>query len=111
MDKQTEKNQLDSTVLYTTAEIQLATGLGRGTITNRAKTLGFLRDGMGYTADEVYQIITRPLMIHRRNEANAIELRETLNEKLKEDDLPMAIVERDGEWNMEYWRRGRKCST
>lgn len=94
--------------LYSTAEIMLATGLPRGTITNRAKKFGFDRTGMGYTAEQVLAIITMPMQIHRKSESMAVELRETLNEMLKQLDMPMAIVPKgDGEYMVEYWRRGK----
>lgn len=91
--------------LYTTAEITLATGLQRGTITNRAKRLGFERTGFGYTADQVLAIITQPLVSHRKSEAAAMELRERLNGMIREAGYPMSIVSRkDGEWTIERHR-------
>lgn len=93
--------------LYTTAEIMLATGLGRGTITNRALRLGYERNGKGYTVDQVIQIITVPLQIHRKSEAAAMELREKLNERFQKDDISMAIVRLDGDWKLEY-RNGKQ---
>lgn len=88
--------------LYTTAEIMLATGLQRGTVTNRALKLGFERNGVGYTAMQVLQIITQPLEIHRRNEENAMELRERLNRMITEGELPMAIVQKNGKTGIEF---------
>lgn len=88
--------------LYTTAEIMLATGLQRGTVTNRAHTLGFERNGQGYTAQQVLQIVTMPLQRHRKSEEAAIELRERLNRMIEDNGIPMAIVQnRKGEWTME----------
>ena len=88
--------------LYTTAEIMLATGLQRGTITNRAVRLGFKRNGTGYTAEQIFQIVTVPLQIHRKSEENALELRERLNEMIAENNIPMWIVQdRNGQWTME----------
>lgn len=94
--------------LYTTAEIMLATGLQRGTITNRAFTLGFERNGKGYTAQQVLQIVTMPLQRHRKSEEAAIELRERLNKMIVENGIPMAIVQnRKGEWTMEMMENRR----
>lgn len=94
---------MEDAKLYTTAEIMLATGLPRGTITNRAKALGFDRTGMGYTADQVVAMIMRPMHLHRRDEKNADELRGVLNERLKEMGAPMQIVPRaDGSYTMQY---------
>lgn len=81
--------------LYTTAEIMLATGLPRGTVTSRAKLLHYERNGLGYTADQVYEIITYPLQLHRKNEERAKNLRDRLNEMLKENGAGMEIV-KDG---------------
>lgn len=92
--------------LYTTAEIMLATGLQRGTITNRAARLGFKRSGTGYTAEQIFKIVTVPLQIHRKSEENALELRERLNEMIAENNIPMGIVRnRDGQWALEV-RKG-----
>ena len=89
--------------LYSTAEIMLATGVGRGTVTNRAKKLGFKRDGKGYTAEQAFQIVTLPLMSHRKSEESAMELRDTLNQMIEEKGVPMCIVQnKKGEWQMEY---------
>ncbi len=88
--------------LYTTAEIMLATGLQRGTVTNRAKRLGFERTGFGYTADQVLAIITQPLTSHRKSEAAAMELRERLNGMIRDAGYPMSIVSnKDGAWTIE----------
>lgn len=88
--------------LYTTAEIMLATGLQRGTITNRAVRLGFKRNGTGYTSEQIFKIVTVPLQIHRKSEENALELRERLNEMIAENNIPMGIVRnRDGQWALE----------
>lgn len=93
--------------LYTTAEIMLATGLQRGTITNRAVRLGFNRNGTGYTAEQIFQIVTVPLQVHRKSEENALELRERLNSMIADSNLPMGIVQnRDGQWTMEIRNRG-----
>ena len=89
--------------LYTTAEIMLATGLGRGTITNRAKKLGFKRNGIGYTVEQIIAILSVPLQIHRKSEETAMQLRETLNERFAAENIPMAIVNsKNGEWSLEY---------
>lgn len=89
--------------LFTTAEIMLATGLGRGTITNRARKLGFERNGVGYTSVQVLKIVTQPLEIHRKSEENAMELRENLNQMFEENGLPMAIVrKKNGQANIEF---------
>ena len=53
--------------LYTTAEIMLATGLQRGTIANRIFKPGYTRAGKGYTAEQVFRIITTPLQNHRKS--------------------------------------------
>lgn len=93
----------DSERLYTTAEIMLATGVGRGTVTNRAVKLGFKRDGQGYTAEQAFQIVTLPIISHRKSEEAAMELRERLNQMIKESGAPMCIVQnKNGEWQMEY---------
>ena len=63
----------DKEKLYTTAEIMLATGLERGTITNRAHRMGFERTGFGYTATQVLAIITQPLEMHRKKEPGETE--------------------------------------
>ena len=95
--------------LYTTAEIMLATGLQRGTITNRAARLGFKRSGTGYTAEQIFKIVTVPLQIHRRSEENALELRERLNRMIAENNIPMGIVQdRNGQWTMEVRSGGDK---
>ena len=95
--------------LYTTAEIMLATGLQRGTITSRALRLGFKRNGTGYTADQIFRIVTVPLQIHRKSEENALELRERLNEMIAENNIPMGIVRnRDGQWALEVRSGGDK---
>lgn len=89
--------------LYTTADVMLATGLGRGTITNRAKTLGFERNGFGYTEEQIVRIITLPLESHRKSEQEAMELRERLNKRIAEDGIPMSIVtKKNGKIGLEY---------
>lgn len=92
----------DADLLYTTAEIMLATGLPRGTVTSRALRLGFERNGIGYTADQVLKIITQPLEIHRKCEENALELRERLNTMIEDNNLPMAIVKKNGKVGIEF---------
>ena len=79
--------------VYTTAEIMLATGLPRGTITGRAKLLHYESNGIGYTAEQVYKIVTYLHELHRKNEKQATKLRNRLNEMLKENGIPMGIVE------------------
>lgn len=92
--------------LYTTAEIMLATGVGRGTVTNRAAKLGYKRNGQGYTLDQLLAIITLPIMSHRKSESMAMELREKLNERMEKDGIPMAVVSnREGEWMLEYRKK------
>lgn len=92
--------------LYTTAEIMLATGMGRGTITNRAKRLGMKRTGFGYTSEQVLRIVTQPMLSHRKSEAAAMELREKLNAMIEEAGYPMCIVSnKDGTWRIE--QKGR----
>ena len=89
--------------LFSTAEIMLATGLGRGTITNRAKTLGFERTGFGYTESQIVKIISLPLESHRKSEQEALELRERLNKRIAEEGLPMAFVTKaNGKTRLEY---------
>ena len=89
--------------LYSTAEIGLATGMGRGTITNRAKKLGFERNGFGYTEDQVLQMITLPLESHRKCEREAIDLRARLNRRFEDENIPIAIVsQKNGTFAMEY---------
>ena len=78
--------------IYTTAEIMLATGLPRGTITSRAKLLRYERNGIGYTADQVYRIVTYTLELHRKNEKKATKLRNRLNEMLEENGVPFGIA-------------------
>lgn len=93
----------DNEKLYSTAEIMMATGVGRGTVTSRAMRLGYKRDGRGYTVDQVLAIITAPLESHRKSEAAAMELREKLNERLEEENIPIAIVgNKKGEFELEY---------
>lgn len=93
--------------LYTTAEIMLATGLPRGTITTRAMRLGFKRNGIGYTSDQIFQIVTQPLQLHRKSEENALELREELNHRIEENNLPMRIEKNwNGEWKLQYRKEG-----
>ncbi len=95
--------ETDKEKLYSTAEIMLATGVGRGTITNRALKLGYVRDGQGYTAEQVFQILTIPLQNHRRSEEAAMELRETLNQMIEDSGIPMCFVQnKNGEWKMEH---------
>lgn len=89
--------------LFSTAEIMLATGLGRGTITSRAKTLGFERTGFGYSEAQIIKIITLPLESHRRSEQEALELREKLNKRIAEEGIPMSIVTKaNGKTKLEY---------
>ena len=91
------------TKLYTTAEIMLATGLPRGTVTTRAKRLGFKRNGTGYTAEQVFKIVTTPLQVHRKSEENALELREDLNRMIEENNIPMRIEKNwNDEWKIQY---------
>lgn len=91
--------------LYTTAEVVLATGLQRGTITSRALRLGFKRNGTGYTAEQIFQIVTVPLQVHRKSEENAMELRDVLNGMIQENNIPMGIVQKkNGEWTLEMRR-------
>lgn len=94
--------------LYTTAEIVMATGLPRGTITTRAKRMGFERNATGYTEAQVLAMILQPLELHRKSEANALELRERLNQQFLDINVPMTIVENErGGWSIEYrkdWR-------
>ena len=100
---------MDEKKLYTTAEIVLATGLGRGTVTNRAKQLGFNRNGFGYTEDQVLAIVTLPMESHRKNEQNAIDLRARLNRRFEDEDIPMAIVaQKNGTFAMEYRSQKKK---
>ena len=92
---------------YTTSEVVLATGLGRGTVTNRALKLGYKRDGQGYTLEQVLSIITLPLQIHRTSEQNAKELRERLNDRFAKDRIPMGVIaNKKGEWSLEFVNRG-----
>ena len=86
MEEQTE-------TLYSTAEIMLATGMQRGTITNRAAKLGFDRNGFGYTAEQVLKILTAPLESHRKSMQAAMELREKLNGMIEDEKLPIRITE------------------
>ena len=76
-------------VLYTTAEIMMATGLGRGTITNRAKRLGFDRNGRGYTFEQVKQMTT--CTSHRADRQKASKLREMLNNTYADECWPLRI--------------------
>ena len=100
-------DKAEDTKLYTTAEIMLATGLQRGTITNRVVRLGFKRNGTGYTAEQIFKIVTVPLQIHRKSEENAMELRERLNSMIAESNLPIGIVQNgSGEWTMEIRNGG-----
>lgn len=93
--------------LYTTAEITLATGLTRATITHRASRLGFDRTGLGYTAEQTLAIITHPLVLHRKDEENAIELRVRLNELIEKEGLPVMVVRRkDGTGSLQYKKTG-----
>ena len=108
LDMPMESNN-DQETLFTTAEIILATGLPRGTITNRAKYLGFDRTGHGYTAAQVLAMVIMPMELHRRDERRATELRAMVNKMLKRLDLPMEIVQQeDGKVDIEYYRCGRK---
>lgn len=75
--------------LYGTAEIMIATGLGRGTITNRAKKLGFERNGKGYSFDQVMKMVT--LGTSRADKQKALELRGMLNNTFKEECWPLKI--------------------
>lgn len=93
---------MNEETLYTTAEIMLATGMGRGTITNRAMRLGFDRTGFGYTAEQVMKIILQPLESHRKSEQAACELRERLNTMIEEENIPVGIVEKNGVWKTEF---------
>lgn len=101
-----EAERLDEKI-YTTAEIELATGLPRGTITSRAKRLGFERNGVGYTEDQIFKIITGPLELHRMCEEHAIELREAMRIRIEKEQLPMAIVRnrKTKGWAIEYLAR------
>lgn len=94
----------DSEKRYTPAEIVLATGISRYTVRNRAIKLGYeTSDGTGYTAEQVMAMVTIPLQFHRKSEEAAMELRETLNKMIEENNVPMCIVQnKKGEWQMEY---------
>ena len=94
----------DEDRLYTSAEIVLATGVSRQTLRNRAKILGFnTSSGSGYTAAQVLAVITMPIQLHRKNEENAMELREKLNRMFEENGLPMAIVQKkNGQADIEF---------
>lgn len=85
-------------MLYTTAEIMKATGVGRGIITGRAKRLGIPRTGQGYTEDQVMRILTMDVQKHRKSESVVTELREIINRRMKDAGIPMAIIKVSGEW-------------
>ena len=88
----------ENDMLYTTAEIMKATGVGRGIITGRATRLCIPRTGQGYTEDQVLRILTMDVQKHRKSESIVTELREIINRRLKADDIPMAIIKVSGEW-------------
>lgn len=90
--------------IYTTAEIEMATGLPRGTITTRAKLLGYERDGRGYTAQQVYGIVTYLHEIHRKSDIQATRLRDELNRMLADNNMPILIaVDENGEWGVQQF--------
>lgn len=87
--------------IYTTAEIEMATGLPRGTITTRAKLLGYERDGRGYTAQQVYSIVTYLHELHRKSDVQATKLRKELNNMLTANNMPILIeVNDEGKWSV-----------
>jgi len=88
--------------LFSTKEIEIATGLQRGTITNRAKLLGFERTGRGYTQDQVYEIVTYCRQ-HSADRQKAKRLRSLLIDRLEDDGLPMSILSEDGEGAIVYY--------
>ena len=75
--------------LFTTAEILIATGLGRGTITNRAKKLGIPRTGRGYNFEQIMKMVT--LGSSRADKQKALDLRERLNNTFAEECWPLKI--------------------
>lgn len=94
----------DKEQLYTTAEIMLATGLSRGTITSRAKYLGFKRTGFGYTREQIVMIINYPMEQHRKEAKIAEKLRDDLNRMLKEQGASAEITNEDNKPTVTYLR-------
>lgn len=94
-------DELTMEPLYTTSEIMMVTGLGRGTITNRAVKYGFLRNGKGYTVEQIMTMLTEPKRHPRNSQKMANELREKLTREIVRRNLPMVFLEdAEGNWKL-----------
>lgn len=83
---------LDKTALiFTPKEVMDATGITKGTLTNRAFRMGIKRKGF-YTYDEVERILTKPLKIIRSYDTEHVKLLQSLLiEKFKSKPTQHAI--------------------
>ena len=83
---------IDKTALiFTPKEVMDATGITKGTLTNRAFRMGIKRKGF-YTYDEVERILTKPLKIIRSYDAEHVQLLQNLLiEKFKTKPTKHAI--------------------
>ena len=64
-------------------------------MTSRAKLLHYERNGIGYTAEQVYKIVTYTLVLHRKSEERAQRLRNKLNDMLRENGAGIEIAKGD----------------
>lgn len=60
-------------LIFTPKEVMDATGITKGTLTNRAYRMGIKRKGY-YTLEEVVRILTKPLKIIHSYDAQHVEL-------------------------------------
>ena len=78
-------------MIFTPKEVMDATGITKGTLTNRALRMGIKRKGF-YTYDEVERILTKPLKIVRSYSSAHVELLQNLLiEKFKTQPTQHAI--------------------
>lgn len=93
---------MNSDERFTPTEIIMATGIGRGSISDRALRLGLSRDGKGYTLEEVYKIIAYVPNRRKAAQDKAERLRNRLTDMLKTDNSPVSIEKNEkGEWSVE----------
>ena len=64
-------------LIFTPKEVMDATGITKGTLTNRALRMGIKRKGW-YSLDEVERILTKPLKIVRSYSSAHVELLQNL---------------------------------
>lgn len=88
-------------LIFTPKEVMDATGITKGTLTNRAYRMGIKRKGY-YTLDEVARILSKPCKILRSYDAGHVNLlRERLIERLQVDPPTIHSVQHKWPWDKE----------